>query len=202
MDNLRRAVILTELMDRLRANGSWCGHTHMQMAVYFLQEILGVPTAFEYILHMHSPYSYELMDELTRLRADFLMEFNHRSPGFGPGLVPTQTSVELRSRFPVTLGKYAGEIDFIARAFGAKEVLELDTLATALYVTRQNGPSGSVEDRARRLAELKPHVSFLQAVDVVRECDRIIREAEDLALRNEDERAVGQAADRTGIPAV
>ena len=40
MDSHRRAVILTELMDRLRANGSWCGHTHMQMATYFLQDFL------------------------------------------------------------------------------------------------------------------------------------------------------------------
>jgi hypothetical protein len=194
MDRLRRAVILTELMDRLRANGSWCGHTHMQMAVYFLQEVLGVPTGFEYYLYVHTPDSDDLMADLTRLRADFLMEFNHRSPGYGPGLVPTQASAELRSRFPVTLSKYGDAIDFIARAFGPKEVAELDELATALYLTRENGSPRSLEDRARRLAELKPHLSFLQAVDVVRECDRIAREAEDLALGDAGGREAQRAA--------
>jgi hypothetical protein len=182
MDRLKRAVILTELMDRLRANGCWCGHAHMQHAVYFLQEVLGVPTGFEYILYMHSPYSYDLMADLTRLRADYLMEFNHRSPGYGPGLVPTHTSGELRSRFPVTLATYADQLDFVARTLGTKEVVELDTLATALYLTREDGFPGGVEDRGRRLAELKPHLSYGQALDAVREFDRIAREAEGLTI--------------------
>jgi hypothetical protein len=195
MDRLKRAVILTELMDRLRANGCWCGHAHMQYVVYFLQEALGVPTGFKYFLYVHSPDSDDLMADLTRLRADYLMEFNHRSPGYGPGLVPTRTSVELRSRFPVTLSKYADQIDFVVRALGTKEVAELDTLATALYVTRENGSPSDVEGRARRLAELKPHLSFQQALDAVREVDRIAREAEGLALGNADQDAVRLAVD-------
>jgi hypothetical protein len=182
MDRLKRAVILTELMDRLRANGCWCGHAHMRYVVYFLQEVLGVPTGFEYYLHMHSPDSDDLMAELTRLRADFLMEFNHRSPGYGPGLVPTRTSAELRSRFPVTLSKYTDQIDFVARTLGNKEVLELGRLATALYVSRADGAPGDLEGRARRLAELKPLISFGQAMDAVREVDRIAHEAEGQAL--------------------
>ena len=99
----RRAAILTELMDQLRANGSWCGETHVQKATYFLQEVLGVPTGFEYILYKHGPYSFDLTADLTALRADFLMEFNHRSPGYGPGLVPTPTTRSFASRYPRTL---------------------------------------------------------------------------------------------------
>jgi uncharacterized protein YwgA len=183
MDRLQRAAILTELMDQLRANGSWCGETHVQKAVYFLQEVLGVPTGFQYILYMYGPYSFDLTADLTALRADFLMEFNHRSPGYGPGLVPTQTSAELRSRYPKTLAKHAREINFLARVFGTKGVAELEKLATALYVTRENGSSRSLEGRARRLVELKPHVSFEQALDAVRELDRIVGEAEALGPR-------------------
>ena len=93
-----------------------------------------------------------------------------------PGRAPS-----CAARFPVTLAKYADEIDFVVRALGTKEVVELDTLATALYVTRENGSPGDVEGRARRLVELKPHVSFQQALDAVREADRIAREAESLA---------------------
>ena len=125
---------------------------------------------------MHGPNSDDLMAELTSLRADFLMEFNHRSPGYGPGLVPTRTSASFARASP-SLCRSTARDDFIARAFGPEEVADLDTLATAIYLTRENGSSCSVEGRARRLAELKPHVSFAQALDAVRECDRIAREA-------------------------
>src|SRR5262245_29217406 len=138
MDRLQRAVILTELMDRLRANGSWCGETHVQKAVYFLQEILGVPTGFEYILYKHGLYSFDLTADLTALRADFLMEFNHRSPGYGPGLVPTPTSESLRSGYPKTLAGSSRPIEFVATTFGARGVADLERLATALYVTRED----------------------------------------------------------------
>ena len=140
MDRLQRAAILTEFMDQLRANGSWCGETHVQKGTYFLQEVLGVQTGFEYILYKHGPYSFDLTADLTALRADFLMEFNHRSPGYGPGLVPTPTIAELRSRYPKTLEAHGRQIKFIAATFGARGVAELERLATALYVTRELVP--------------------------------------------------------------
>ena len=133
MDRLQRAAILTELMNQLRANGSWCGETHVQKATYFLQEVLGIQTGFEYILYKHGPYSFDLTADLTALRADFLMEFNHRSPGYGPGLVPTPTSAELRGRYPRTLEAHIPQIKFIATTFGAKGVSDLEKLATAAY---------------------------------------------------------------------
>jgi hypothetical protein len=186
MDRLQRAAILTELADQLRREGSWCGHTHMQKATYFLQDLLGVPTGYEFILYKHGPYSFDLSEEMTALRADYLIEFDHRSPGYGPGLVPTRTSAELRSRHPVTLERYAREIGFVARAFGSRGVTDLEKLATALYVTRENGGTHGADDRARRLVELKSHVPLDQALNAVREFDRISREATDLASEDED----------------
>jgi hypothetical protein len=182
MERLQKAAIVTELADRLRRAGSWCGHTHMQKATYFLQALLGVPTGYKFILYMHGPYSFDLSEELAGFRADYLIEFDHKSPGYGPGLVPTPTSASLRTHFPVTLSKYAREIDFVAQSFGTKGVAELEKLATALYVSKEDGASASVEGRARRLVELKPHVSFQQALDAVREFDRIAREAEGLTI--------------------
>ena len=178
MDRLQRAVILTELMDQLHASGSWCGETHVQKAMYFLQELLNVRTEFEFILYKHGPYSFDLTADLTALRADFLMEFNHRSPGYGPGLVPTPTSKELRSRYPKTLDRNKRPIAFVAGAFRMKGVSELEKLATALFVTRQAGNTVDVTDRANRLHDLKPHVSLLDARAAVEELDRIAAEVE------------------------
>ncbi len=181
IDRLQEAAILTELADQLRSEGSWCGHTHMQKAPFFLQDLLEVPTGYEFILSKHGSYSFDLSEEMTALRADYLIEFDHRSPGYGPGLVPTGTSAELRSRYPVTLAKYVREIAFIAQAFGSKGVTEPEKLATALHVTRENGGTRGVHERARRIVELKPHVPLDQALDAVRELDRIGREAAALA---------------------
>ena len=85
MERLQKAAILTELADQLRREGSWCGHTHMQKATYFLQDLLEVPTGYEFILYKHGPYSFDLSEEMTTLRADYLIEFDHKSPGYGPG---------------------------------------------------------------------------------------------------------------------
>jgi len=180
MDRLQRAAILTELMDQLRARGSWCGETHVQKAVYFLQEVLGVPTGFEYILYKHGPYSFDLTADLTALRADFLMEFNHRTPGYGPGLVPTPTSAELRARYTRTLANNSRQIEFIAKAFGARGVTELEKLATALFVTREMGDITEISKRASRIHELKPHVSEPEALTALQELERITGEAKSL----------------------
>lgn len=186
MDRLQKAAVLTELADQLRRQGSWCGHTHMQKATYFLQEILGVPTGFEYILYMHGPYSFDLAEALTALRVDYLIEFDHKSPGYGPSLVPTKTSGELRSRYPVTLTKYARRIEFIAKTFGTKGVAELEKLATALYVTRELGETADEAKRANRLHGLKPHVSPSDARAAVQEYDRIAAEAKSLLTGSTD----------------
>jgi uncharacterized protein YwgA len=177
MDRLQRAAILTELMDRLRAAGSWCGETHMQKAVYFLQEAFEVPLGYEYIFYKYGPYSFDLTEDLTALRADYLIEWNHRSPGYGPSLIPTSWSDQLRQRYPKTLEKYRPAIQSVSQALGRKDVKELEKLATALYVTRQAGAPSDVDSRARRLCELKLHVSLEESQAAVEEVDQICQRA-------------------------
>ena len=46
MDRLRRAAVLTRLVEQMRRNGSWCGETHMQKATLFLQNLVLVPLAW------------------------------------------------------------------------------------------------------------------------------------------------------------
>ena len=46
MNRLQRAAILLTLLDALRQRGSWCGETHLQKSVYFLEEMCGVPLGF------------------------------------------------------------------------------------------------------------------------------------------------------------
>jgi len=56
-------------------------------------------------------------------------------------------------------------------------VMELERLATALWVTREFGERAPVEERAGRLHQVKPHVSIAEAADAVREIDEMLAEA-------------------------
>ena len=159
MERLQKAAILTELADQLRREGSWCGHTHMQKATYFLQELLGVPTGYEFILYKHGPYSFELSEEMTGIRADYLIEFDHKSPSYGPGLAPTRTSAELRSRIPCHPVETRPR-DRVRRAHSvAKGVTELEKLATGIHVTREDASANGVEERSRRTRRVETSCS-------------------------------------------
>src|SRR5258708_22508076 len=91
MSDMQKAVILLSLIEQLHRKGSWCGETHVQKATYFLQELLGVHLGFEFILYKHGPFSFDLSDEITALRADLLLSVQPRDP-YGASITPTEES--------------------------------------------------------------------------------------------------------------
>lgn len=177
MTRMQKAAVLTELSKHLLAKGSWAGETHVQKAAFFLQTLLGVPLGFDFVLYKHGPFSFDLSDELSALQADYLLKMRVRKPGYGPSLLPTETSAELRKRYPNTLEKSRSAIEFVAKTFMGKGVADLERLSTALLVTQGMGGDTSVEDRAKRINELKAHVSLDEAASAVREVDRVIKKA-------------------------
>lgn len=177
MNDLEKGLLLTELADRLIAKGSWCGHTHLQKSVYFLQELLGVDLGVEYVLYKHGPYSFDLEEAVMWCRSAYLLDKEYKAAGYGPQLKPTTTSRNHRSRFPRLLARYAGQMDFVAERLGSKGVAELEKLATALYVTRELGRTATPEQRAKQIHAYKPHVSEPDALAAVHEFDRIATEA-------------------------
>ena len=75
MERIKNITILLQLIESLRKNGSWCGETHIQKAIYSLQQLKGVPLNFNFVLYKHGPFSFDLRDELTAMRADGLIAF-------------------------------------------------------------------------------------------------------------------------------
>jgi uncharacterized protein YwgA len=176
MNRLQRGLILTQLADRLISHRSWCGHTHLQKAVYFLQKLLQVELGVQYILYKHGPYSFDLEEELLWCQSACLFEKEYKSAGYGPRLKPTATSEDHRSRFPRLMQQYAKEIDFVAERLGSKGVVDLEKLATALYVTEKLGENATAEQRAKQIHVYKPHVSESEALEAVNEYDQIARD--------------------------
>jgi len=173
MTRAQRVALLTLLNRELQRRGSWCGETHIQKATFFLQELLGVDAGFEFILYRHGPFSFDLRDELASMQADGLLELAARYPGYGPSYYPTQFSETFLERFPKTTARYLSQIQFVADELGSKGVAELERLATSLFLAQSEG-IWDPHKRARRLVDLKPHVSLLDARSATAEVDRII----------------------------
>jgi hypothetical protein len=91
--------------------------------------------------------------------------------------VVTDRGKELEQRFARTMERHGPSLDWVADRLGDRGVMELERLATALWVTRELPGSASVEERAGRLHHVKPHVSIADAGDAVREIDEMLSEA-------------------------
>jgi hypothetical protein len=178
MKRLQKAVVLAELINKMNDYESWCGETHVQKTVYFLQELLKVPTGYEFVLYKHGPFSFDLRDEITDWRAYELFRWEPRHAPYGPSLRATSNAEKLGERYPKTRRRYEKQIAFVARTVGRKGVAELERLATALYVTATMPKSGD-EARSERIHELKPHVPMNLALKAVREIDEVQRRAKE-----------------------
>jgi len=178
MERLKRSAIIISLIEHLRKKGSWCGETHIQKTTYFLQELLRVPLEFEFILYKHGPYSFDLSDELTAMRADMLVELISQQP-YGPSIVPGPTSKQVKRLFPKTLKRYQDRIDFIAEQFGNYGVAELERVATAFFIANENRTSDP-KHIAKHIHKIKPHISTEQALKALDIENKITNKAEEL----------------------
>lgn len=169
MKRMQRNAVLIKLSEALRTRGSWCGETHLQKATFFLQEMAGVQMGFDFILYKHGPFSFDLRDDLTATRADGFVSLRMQDPRYGPSIVPEPHADALMKRFPRTLTKHAALIEFVADKLGAKQVVELERLATAFFVSQELGSESTEDACARRINKLKPHISHAQALDALRE---------------------------------
>jgi hypothetical protein len=170
MKQRQREAILAQLATRLRQHHSWCGETHLQKAAFVLEGLLDVPLGFGHILYKYGPFAYDLRDELSTMQADGFLEREQIS-GYGPRLKPTAAAKrQLLEKWPKTLRRYEPSIEFVAEHFAARGVGELERLATALWVQNEH-PDADRQQQARRLHELKPHVSLEQAREALATID-------------------------------
>lgn len=174
----KKAVIL-KLVESLQERGSWCGETHIQKATYCLQELTSIPLEFNFILYKHGPFSFDLRDELTAMRAYGFLDIRLNPYPYGPSLCITKLAKALIQDFPKTLNKFNKKIGFVAETLGEKGVAELERLATALYVTRKVG-SKNIDERANTIHKLKPHVSIEDANAASRDMDMILSRAAEI----------------------
>ncbi len=175
MKRLEKDAVLIALADELSLRKSWCGETHLQKSVYFLQELTKVPLGFEFILYKHGPFSFDLRDELTAMRADGLLELQVMPMPYGPSLSPTDTGEAIKARFNGVVNRYKDAVNNVANYLGDKGVAELERLATALFVyTTSDIEKISPTDCAKELSKLKPHVGSEDAEHAAKEISTLL----------------------------
>lgn len=171
MKRLQRAAIIVSLIEELRDNGSWCGETNIQKATYFLKELTHVPLEYEFILYKHGPYSFQLKEELTALRADTILELKSPNPNYGPSFFPGKMQSYVIRHYPKTIRRFSSKIYFVASRLGDKDINKLESLSTALYVLREC-PDLNEDNRAQKITEYKPHIDLCDSLAAVREIEQ------------------------------
>jgi hypothetical protein len=114
------------------------------------------------------------------MRADRLLERQPQPAPYGPRILVTERGRELEQRLARTMERYGPRLDWVAQQLGPKNVLDLERLATALWITRQN-PQTDDDTRATELTQIKPHVNRDAALAAVREIDELLQQANSLA---------------------
>ena len=165
MERLQKATLISEMLNRMIDKGSWGGETHLQKCAFFLQEMRNVPTGYLFQLHMYGPYSFDLSDELVRLRGVGMMLLIPRNNG--SGLKVSKLGQSLRKHFPRTLEKYSDDIDFVTDNFGDLNASELGKLATAYHFILQDKDS-SDEDIAKKVNKVKSHILISEGMEAAK----------------------------------
>ena len=173
LNRLGKNAIVLSLAGNLKDAGSWCGETHLQKAVYLLQELTHVPLGFDFILYKHGPFSFDLRDALTAMQADYQLRFLIHPIPYGPSLVATDTGIQFQERLSSVITKYHNQISFVAEQLGHKSVTDLEKLGTAFYV-RNEDDSRSHDQMAQRINELKPHIPMDVAREAAVGIDKIV----------------------------
>ena len=171
-----RCAMLVDMIKRLREKGSWCGETHVQKAMYIAQDVGQMSLGYKFILYKHGPFSFDLKEELSAMRASNMIELTFCQQDYGPSIVPTEFGERVWS-------VNVGEIDRLAQINGLvadwiadSDVRKLERIATAYYVTRKY-PRAPVSERAKQIVGLKPHVDLTAAEEAVRWVDQKRSEA-------------------------
>ncbi len=181
MKKFEKFSVMMSLIDELKRQGSWCGETHVQKATYLAQDLLKVPFGFDFILYKHGPFSFDVTDQLTAMRAEDLIRLQVQDKRYGPTLVPTEAAYRMVADYRDTVGQYRAKLAFVAKSFGNKGVTELERLSTAYFVTREMGIESPSSDRAKKVNKIKPHISEAEALIAIDAVDKMAREAEAIA---------------------
>jgi len=184
MDQNYRRAILLGLIKSLRDGGSWCGETHVQKAMFALTNITGTHADYDFVLYKHGPFSFDLRDEITELRADGYLTIEINPYPYGPNLSLSDMGYRFYQQSHEAIRQHDSDIAFIVDKLATKGVAVLERLASALYVCREEGMK-DIGQCAVRVNEIKPHVPVELALTAAEDMARMMAEYQGMSGRKE-----------------
>ncbi len=161
MEDTERKSLIVKLVKAMRTEGSWAGETHIQKCVFFVQEMVGVPMGYEFVLYKHGAYSFELRTDLASMRVDLQLDVEPRDP-YGPSFTLGQRGSQYSDRASI----YDNAVQYVSQELAAMEARELERLSTAFFVQSRELESDD-NKVASRVTEIKPHIPARAAIDAV-----------------------------------
>jgi uncharacterized protein YwgA len=159
MDFKKHALLLA-MIEKLRAQGSWTGKTHVQKAMFLVLEATPATPPFEFVLYKHGPYSFDIENELEQMKSYGAIS---QTPVAGYGVVlnlgENAEFVKKRSSLSPTEQE---SIARIAQFVGKKNVADLEKEATVAWI-RNRENIRDTQAVAERIHDLKPHIPVADA---------------------------------------
>lgn len=154
--NFKRHAIILATIEGLNDKGSWTGKTHVQKSLFLLHSALKKEIPFEFILYKHGPYSFDVEEEMERMRGYEAIHQTEVSE-YGVKLRPGERAQLLKNLAPLESSEKAA-IDKVCDFVGCREAKDLERLATAAWIRSEEGLIDH-DQIATRLNFLKPHIS-------------------------------------------
>jgi uncharacterized protein YwgA len=173
LNDLQRSAIVATLVKECRSRDAFCGETMVQKSVFFLQELLNVPLAFDFQLYIYGPFSFELQRHVSSMMADDMITV--RAQQYGSTFEAGEQIAYLEKHSAQTIAEYRDPIAFVVNHLANRGVKQLERVATALYFTVTTGDT-SVDERAAKICEVKPHITPDDARKALEEIDSWRRE--------------------------
>ena len=170
----QRNDLICKLVSSMRQNDSWAGETHIQKTVLFVQELLGIPLGYRFILYKYGPFSFDLRNELASMRARLMLDVEPRieyGPSFKLGIHGKRAAYRIK--------EFNEPVRFIAKELARYNVQELERLSTTFYVETKEHHNSKLEI-ANRVTELKPHIPLERAVRAVEQVNELRQAASKL----------------------
>lgn len=124
-----RLGVIKYVVENLKSPGKMT----IQKTLYFVQESLGVPLGYEYVMHYYGPYSFELDDNLTEMQAMGILAISsylHSQGGIGYEISLGKNA----HRVPEIPLDYKDKIDRVVRFIKSLDVEKMELCATIHFV--------------------------------------------------------------------
>ena len=159
-----RFAIMAAVIHQMSQARRDIGKIQLQKLLYFLQNGLGVPLDYRFVMHHYGPYSVQIEDNLSIVRAVGAAQVSVDPEGYGYHITPGETDI---TAWTELVRPHAESISRVVETLGGHDAARLELLATIHFV-RSLRRTTTVEDVLAEVRSLKPKFS----VDYIRSAYR------------------------------